>query len=294
MAELEILGRAHALFAGESAPARLDAGTDDQRNALTRTTGLNTGGGQDRYQHAVQSSRESLRTAVDTDARFAGVIARAQQDHALARQLTRQVLEAAHADATTPTGSPVAQREAMRRRAARLRAQHNHVSAARRRALRRLVLLRALRYRSLQGRRRLGDLRLPPPSSRAGIAVRAALSRLGKPYVWGATGPNQFDCSGLVQWSYHQAGIQLDRTTYAQINAGVPVPRSQIQPGDLIFPHSGHVQMAIGNGLVVEAPHAGATVRIGTPRSPERIEHWTRRCRLRTPPPSRGCSSSTP
>ncbi|MET0702847.1 MAG: C40 family peptidase [Mycobacterium sp.] len=259
MAELEILGRAHALFVGEGAPTRLDAGSDDHRPVAA---GLNTGGGQAQYRLAVQRSRELLRAAADTDAAFAGVIARAQQDHALARQLTRQVLEAAHADAATPTGSPVAQREAMRRRVARLRAQHDHVSAARRRALRRLVLLRALRYRALQRRRRLGGLRLPPPSSRAGIAVRAALSRLGRPYVWGATGPNQFDCSGLVQWAYHQAGIRLDRTTYDQINDGVPVPRSQIRPGDLVFPHSGHVQMAIGNGMVVEAPHAGATVRI--------------------------------
>lgn len=92
--------------------------------------------------------------------------------------------------------------------------------------------------------------------------MRAALSKLGRPYVWGATGPNQFDCSGLVQWAYHQAGIPLHRTTYDQIHDGIAVPRSQIQPGDLVFPHTGHVQMAIGNGMVVEAPHAGANVRI--------------------------------
>lgn len=92
--------------------------------------------------------------------------------------------------------------------------------------------------------------------------MRAALSRLGRPYVWGATGPDRFDCSGLVQWSYRQAGVHLDRTTYQQINDGIPVPRSQIRPGDLVFPHAGHVQMAIGNNLVVEAPYSGATVRI--------------------------------
>lgn len=263
MGELEILSRAHGLFAGQGRPpAGLDAGTDRHQNALARTAELNTVDGQDRYRLAVDSSRESLRAAAGTDTTFAAVIARAQQDHTAARELTRQVLEAARADAPTPAGSPVAQREAMRRRAARLRAQHDHVSAARRRALRRLLLLRALRYRVLRQRRRVDGLRLPPPSSRAGIAVRAALSRLGRPYVWGATGPNQFDCSGLVQWSYRQAGIQLDRTTYDQINDGVPVPRSQIQPGDLVFPHTGHVQMAIVNGMVIEAPHAGATVRI--------------------------------
>ena len=97
---------------------------------------------------------------------------------------------------------------------------------------------------------------------RAGIAVRAALSRLGRPYVWGATGPDQFDCSGLVQWSYAQAGLHLDRTTYQQINDGIAVSRSQVRPGDLVFPHAGHVQLAIGNNLVVEAPYSGASVRI--------------------------------
>jgi cell wall-associated NlpC family hydrolase len=262
MGELEILSRAHRLFAGQSGPAQLNAGTEHFENSLGRTTELNTGGGHDRYQLAVDTSRESLRASARTDAGFAELVARAQQDHTLARDLTRQVLEAARTDASTSSESPVAQREAIRRRAARLRAQHEHVSAARRRARRRLLLLRALRYRALRRRRRLGGLRLPPPSGRAGIAVRAALSRLGRPYVWGATGPNQFDCSGLVQWSYRQAGINLDRTTYDQINDGVPVPPSQIRPGDLVFPHSGHVQMAIGNGMVVEAPHAGATVRI--------------------------------
>jgi len=108
----------------------------------------------------------------------------------------------------------------------------------------------------------LRGLRLPPPNSRAGIAVRAALSRLGRPYVWGATGPDQFDCSGLTQWSYARAGIHLDRTTYQQIYDGVPVPRAQVRPGDLVFPTAGHVQLAIGNNLVVEAPHSGATVQI--------------------------------
>lgn len=92
--------------------------------------------------------------------------------------------------------------------------------------------------------------------------MRAALSRLGCPYVWGATGPDRFDCSGLVKWAYAQAGVPLHRTTYDQINDGIPVPRSHIRPGDLVFPHAGHVQMAIGNGLVVEAPYSGANVRI--------------------------------
>jgi cell wall-associated NlpC family hydrolase len=119
-----------------------------------------------------------------------------------------------------------------------------------------------LRYGLLRRGGYRAGLRLPPANTRAGIAVRAALSRLGSPYVWGATGPDRFDCSGLTQWSYARAGIHLDRTTYQQIYDGIPVSRSQVRPGDLVFPSAGHVQMAIGNNLVVEAPHAGATVRI--------------------------------
>ena len=262
MGEVEILSRAHQLFAGQRPSVRLDADPDRVQQVLGRTTELNTGGGHDRYQAAVAHSRAALRVADRTDAAVNTVIAQVQQDRATAGELTRRVLDEARADAPTASTSPMAQREAMRRRAARLRAQHEHVSNARRRALRRLALLRALRYRALRRGRLRGGLRPPPPNSRAGIAVRAALSRLGRPYVWGATGPNQFDCSGLVQWSYRQAGVQLDRTTYDQINDGVPVPPSQVRPGDLVFPHTGHVQMAIGNGMVVEAPHAGATVRI--------------------------------
>jgi cell wall-associated NlpC family hydrolase len=175
--------------------------------------------------------------------------------------LTKSVVDEARADTATPD-TALAQREAIRRRVARLRAQRAHVLSARQQARRHRALLRALRYRLSRRGARAARLRLPPASSRAGIAVRAALSQLGKPYVWGATGPNQFDCSGLTQWSYARAGIHLDRTTYQQIYDGIPVPRSQVRAGDLVFPNAGHVQMAIGNNLVVEAPHAGATVRI--------------------------------
>ena len=174
-------------------------------------------------------------------------------------RLTKGVLDEARADSAVPD-NPIAQREAIRRRVARLRAQHAHVLAARRKSRRHRSRWRATRYR--MPHHRSHGLRLPPPNTRAGIAVRAALSRLGRPYVWGATGPDQFDCSGLTQWSYARAGIHLDRTTYQQIYDGVPVPRSQVRPGDLVFPTSGHVQFAIGNNLVVEAPEPGATVRI--------------------------------
>jgi peptidoglycan DL-endopeptidase CwlO len=261
--DIEALSRAHQMFAGRTRQPALDARTGPYRRALLRAAELNSGVAQGDYQLSVDRSREAMLSAGRTDAAAAGVIASAHQGRAEARELTKSVLDEARADATITPTTPMAQREAMRRRAARLRAQRAHVLSARLRARRHSVALRALRYRMLHHRGpELAGLRLPSSNGRAATAVRAALSRLGRPYVWGATGPDQFDCSGLVQWAYAQAGIHLDRTTYQQINDGIPVSRSQVRPGDLVFPHAGHVQMAIGNNLVVEAPYSGASVRI--------------------------------
>jgi len=262
--EVEALSRAHQMFVGSTRHEVLDAATSYYRGLLARAAELNSGAGHGRYQHAVRHSRDALASAARTDAAAEAVIAGAQRDRAQARELTKSVLDEARADGVATPATPMAQREAMRRRVARLRAQRAHVLLARRRARQHQTALRALRYRMLHHHGSgLAGLRLPSADGRAGIAVRAALSRLGRPYVWGATGPDQFDCSGLVQWSYAQAGIHLDRTTYQQINDGIPVPRWQVRPGDLVFPHAGHVQLAIGNNLVVEAPYSGASVRIG-------------------------------
>ncbi|MCH0570735.1 C40 family peptidase [Streptomyces sp. MUM 136J] len=115
-----------------------------------------------------------------------------------------------------------------------------------------------------------GDLTAPgaggtaAPSSRAAAAVSYAYSKLGSPYVWGATGPNAFDCSGLVQAAYRSAGVSLPRTTYAQIDAGRRVARSELRPGDLVFFYSGisHVGLYIGNGQMIHAPNPSAPVRV--------------------------------
>ena len=264
--EVEALNRAHQMFVGSTRHPKLDAGTSRHGDLLRRAAGLNSDATHSHYQLVVDRHQQALLSAARTDAAADEVIVGAHQDRARASELTKSVLDQARADAAVAPVTPMAQREALRRRAARLRAQRTHVLSARSRARRRAMALRALRYKMLQHAHFQGaplpGLRLPPANSRAGIAVRAALSRLGRPYVWGATGPDQFDCSGLVQWSYARAGIHLDRTTYQQINDGIPVPRSQVRPGDLVFPHAGHVQLAIGHNLVVEAPYSGASVRI--------------------------------
>jgi cell wall-associated NlpC family hydrolase len=258
---LAALSRAHGLFAGATREAAPDVRIEPYDGLLARAAALNTGAGHKLYQSEVDRSREVLRSAATTDVAVADTVAQAHRDHATARAQTKNVLDEARDD-TAVSDNPIAQREAIRRRVARLRAQQEHVQAARRRARRHRSRWRPLSYRMAHRGRTLAGLRLPPANSRAGIAVRAALSRLGRPYVWGATGPDRFDCSGLTQWSYARAGIHLDRTTYQQIYDGVPVPHAQVRPGDLVFPSAGHVQMAIGNNLVVEAPHSGATVRI--------------------------------
>ncbi|MFC9298065.1 NlpC/P60 family protein [Streptomyces sp. NPDC057011] len=104
----------------------------------------------------------------------------------------------------------------------------------------------------------------PADSSRAARAVAFAHGAIGKPYVWGATGPGSFDCSGLTQAAWRAAGVSLPRTTYTQINAGRRVSRDQLAPGDLVFFYSGvtHVGMYIGNGQMIHAPRPGSTVRV--------------------------------
>jgi cell wall-associated NlpC family hydrolase len=107
------------------------------------------------------------------------------------------------------------------------------------------------------------------PPGPGGAAVKAALSKLGRPYVWGAKGPSVFDCSGLTGWAWRQAGVQLGADTYTQVNQGVAVRPGEVRAGDLIFPKTsydgrgpGHVMLAISATQVVHAPQTGDVVRI--------------------------------
>ena len=94
-------------------------------------------------------------------------------------------------------------------------------------------------------------------------ALRFALTKLGDEYVWGAAGPNTFDCSGLVMWAYEHVGISLAHFTGDQWNEGQHIPMSELQPGDLIFMYSlDHVGMYVGNGMMVDAPSTGQVVQI--------------------------------
>lgn len=95
----------------------------------------------------------------------------------------------------------------------------------------------------------------------AAKAIAYAFSKLGDPYVWGATGPAAFDCSGLVQAAWAAAGVSIPRTTYEQASVLPQVPRSALRPGDLLyFNGNDHVAIYIGGGELIDAPHTGAVV----------------------------------
>ncbi|GAA4678730.1 peptidoglycan hydrolase RipC [Gordonia humi] len=134
------------------------------------------------------------------------------------------------------------------------------------------VQIRAV-YQSLTGKQ-LAALRgpkyafdassLPKGTAPELVAVQAAISRIGDPYVWGATGPHQFDCSGLMVWAYKQAKKTLPRTSEAQLGGGTPVDRKDLKPGDLIiyYGDASHVGMYVGDGFVVHASTFGIPVAV--------------------------------
>ncbi|MEU6356964.1 NlpC/P60 family protein [Streptomyces sp. NPDC047072] len=100
-------------------------------------------------------------------------------------------------------------------------------------------------------------------ATKAAKAIAFARAQIGKPYVWGATGPDSYDCSGLTQAAWNAAGISLPRVTYDQVNAGTTVSLADAQPGDLVFFYDdiSHVGLYIGNGMMIHAPKPGAYVR---------------------------------
>ncbi|MFD9815931.1 NlpC/P60 family protein [Streptomyces sp. NPDC059080] len=102
-----------------------------------------------------------------------------------------------------------------------------------------------------------------PASQRGAAALAAAQSKIGSPYVWGATGPSSFDCSGLTSWAYQQAGQSLPRTSQAQASAGTRVGMNELKPGDLVLFYGDlhHIGLYAGNNTVLHAPKPGAAVR---------------------------------
>jgi cell wall-associated NlpC family hydrolase len=104
--------------------------------------------------------------------------------------------------------------------------------------------------------------RVETMGSKAAV-IAAALSKTGSPYVYGAAGPNAFDCSGLVEWSMKQGGIHVPRDSWGQLGGGVPVSKADLQPGDIVIYNGGsHAALYIGGGRVVQAVTYGVPARV--------------------------------
>jgi peptidoglycan DL-endopeptidase CwlO len=114
------------------------------------------------------------------------------------------------------------------------------------------------------GELRIGNCPAVYPGGAAGVAVKTACAQIGKPYAWGASGPDSFDCSGLTQYSWKAAGVSLTHHSGAQWDQGTAVSRSNARAGDLVFFYSDlhHVGMYVGNGLMVHASRAGQPVKM--------------------------------
>ncbi|WP_442800129.1 C40 family peptidase [Nocardia sp. NBC_01730] len=109
------------------------------------------------------------------------------------------------------------------------------------------------------------------PSSPGDIALDAAKSKVGAQYSWGAAGPRSFDCSGLVQWAFRQAGVELPRTSFEQSHVGAPVAFQNLEPGDIVVTaNGGHVGIYAGDGKLLNAVQSGTPVSY-TPLRPDMV-----------------------
>ena len=171
---------------------------------------------------------------------------------------------AATAAAAKLTRELAAKRTDLSRRAAQSKALFDRLSATERRAF--LAAQSSQQDRASRTETRAPVAEAPvnvPVSGRAGIAVAAAKSKLGSPYVWAAAGPSSFDCSGLTMYAWGKAGVALPHSSSMQMSSGQRVSLSALQPGDLVFygvpVH--HVALYVGGGQVIHAPQSGDVVR---------------------------------
>ena len=228
----------------------------------------NLGDAIDRYVSASSVVSADRATASNSDIAAAQVAAAADR---LGRLSDRKLAAQRHADeASARVENALATQEQLLANAdeqVRVIAEQN---AAAEQLAQELAFAAALRQAQLAATDVLAQSNVPAPTPQAGIAIEAAKTQLGKPYVWGATGPDSFDCSGLTGWAYRQAGVLLPRVSQDQWNAGPHPDLGHLLPGDLVFwatdtanPRTiHHVGIYIGNGLMIAAPYTGTVVRV--------------------------------
>ena len=306
----EVLGRAHLLFGTPVVGQELAADSGlVGAGSCVRGGAVRMGGSSGvlaaSYEIFADDAGPTLDWAAGADGALTGHLNTAATSDALGHTTSGAVLTAASTDTSTlapASGTPGGQRALIAALRARVAEQLRVVNAYQHRDAGLAAMLRSLHYS------RGGNLMDSMPfrgvgggggglgglsSGHGGVtlasedspvfsgsvasepgqgAALAALSKRGRPYVWGAKGPDTFDCSGLVQWAWSQAGVRLGGTTWAQIAQGVAVQPGQVRAGDLIFPLDcfgeggvpgpGHVQLAISPNQVVHAPQPGDVVRV--------------------------------
>lgn len=254
-AKQTVVSRARALYESGGDPVVLASLLD----------GDNATQAMDRYRLADDVLAYENRVAASAVATLAHAQALAQRDAAISQRVTKlQILR--QADATKVEGLLASEQRALANATGTVRAilHADEVAAQAASAASFLAAVRAA------GGTINVNAPATPPNATAAAAIAAARSRIGMPYVWGATGPDSFDCSGLTQWSYRQAGITLPRTSREQWYAGPHPTLSQLEPGDLLFfalntsdPATiHHVTLYIGKGLMIAAPETGENVQI--------------------------------
>jgi cell wall-associated NlpC family hydrolase len=283
----EVLERAEALFgdpvsAGPAVPfdSALATAGDLVRSGQARMAPM-SGDLASRYRRFAAGAGPTLYGVAGADEALGGQMQAAAGADRSGRAGSGAVRAAAAGDATVLTpvaGTPAGQRALVAALRARVAAQRHIVEVQRVRDAQLAGRVRELAYgrarrrsRGMPWRTSVGEVPGVPNES-GEAAANAALTRLGCRYLWGAKGPNAFDCSGLTQWAWRQAGVRLGNDTYSQIADGVPVAPDQVRAGDLIFPLDdfgeggrsgpGHVQLAISGDQVVHAPTSGDVVRI--------------------------------
>jgi len=197
--------------------------------------------------------------------RRAAVLAEASKASAAATKAAKDA-KAAQAAAAKLTHDLSAKRTQLAKQAAQSKAMFDRLSASERQAFldsQAAPVDRASRAEPRSDPPAAAPTVNVPASGGAATAIAAAKSKLGSPYVWAASGPSSFDCSGLTMWAWAQAGVSLPHSSSMQYSSGSKVSVSSLQPGDLVFYGSPihHVALYVGGGQVIHAPQTGDVVR---------------------------------
>jgi cell wall-associated NlpC family hydrolase len=281
-ARVELTAQQAAAHRAETAAAQAQARFSDMRAQMRQIArSAYTTGDVSRLDVLLTSSSPgellSQLGTLDAIGRHQAQVLRRTSQRAREAQQARTAADRAATAAKKTLATVTADQARLRSRIGGYRREYARLTAAQRKAVAQRVAGRAVQAHALTVPAHTTNARaatvrtatapgapVPASSSAARVAVRAALAQVGKPYVWGASGPSAFDCSGLMMYAYAAAGVALPHSSGVQSTMGTPVSRGQLRPGDLVFFYSpvSHVGMYIGNGQMVHASTEGVPVQV--------------------------------